>query len=129
MIVVDASALVDAFLGTTAAAARISSEELHAPHVIDLEVASALRRLEASGHVGAADGDRMVRAMEQADLHRHPHRELLRHIWTLCSNLSAYDAAYVALSALLDVPLVTTDRRLAVTPNLPCTVELIEPAA
>lgn len=126
MIVVDASAVVDAFIGAASAASRISGEELHAPHLIDLEVASSLRRLEASGRVGAGDCARMLRALERADLHRHAHRPLLGHIWALRANLSPYDAAYVALAALLDAPLATTDRRLAATPNLPCMVELIE---
>ena len=125
MIVVDASVLVDAFIGDAAAARRLGGEELHAPHVIDLEVASALRRLEAAGQVGAGDGGRLLRALERADLHRHAHRPLLSRIWALRGNLSPYDAAYVALAGVLDVPLVTTDRRLADAPNLPCTVELI----
>ncbi|NND03821.1 MAG: type II toxin-antitoxin system VapC family toxin [Acidimicrobiia bacterium] len=125
MIVVDASALVDAFIGVQSAAARLSGEELHAPHVIDLEVASALRRLEATGQVHAGDAGRLLRAMEMADLHRHAHRPLLSQIWALRENLSPYDAAYVALASVLDAPLVTTDRRLAAAPNLPCTVELV----
>lgn len=125
MIVVDASVLVDAFIGAAPAATRISGEELHAPHVIDLEVASALRRLEAAGRVGAGDGGRLLRALQRADLHRHAHRPLLTQIWALRGNLSPYDAAYVALAAVLDAPLVTTDRRLAEAPKLPCTVELV----
>lgn len=125
MIVVDASVLVDAFIGEASAASRISGEELHAPHVVDLEVASALRRLEATGRVGAGDGDRLLGALKKADLHRHAHRPLLSQIWALRGNLSPYDAAYVTLAGALDAPLVTTDRRLAAAPNLPCTVDLI----
>ena len=125
MIVVDASVLVDAFIGVAAAATRISGEELHAPHVIDLEVNSALRRLEAAGQVGARDGGRMLRALGRADIHRHAHPPLLSRIWALRGNISPYDAAYVTLADVLDAPLVTTDRRLAEAPSLPCTVELI----
>ncbi len=125
MIVVDASVLVDAFIGAAAAATRIGDAELHAPHVIDLEVASAMRRLEAAGLIATGDGGRLLRALGRADLHRHSHRPLLRQIWALRGNLSPYDAAYVTLAGVLDAPLVTADRRLADTENLPCTVELI----
>lgn len=103
----------------------MSGEELHAPHVIDLEVASALRRLETAGTLGADDGGRILRALGKADLHRHPHRPLLSQIRALRGNLSPYDAVYVALADVLQAPLVTTDRRLANAPRLPCVVELV----
>lgn len=125
MIVIDASALVDAFIGDVSVSGRIAGEDLHGPHLIDLEVASALRRLEAAGTIGPSAGDRIVAALQTADIHRHDHVALLGLVWSLRHNLSAYDAAYVALAAALDVPLVTTDRRLAKSPDLPCTVELL----
>jgi predicted nucleic acid-binding protein len=125
LIVVDASVLVDAFIGEASAAARISGQELHAPHLVDLEVASALRRLQADGQIDAGVGGELLGALARANLHRHAHRPLLGQIWALRENLSAYDAAYVALAGVLDAPLVTTDRRLADTPGLPCTVELL----
>lgn len=125
MIVIDASVLVDAFIGDVAAANRISGEELHAPHLIDLEVASALRRLESSGVIAELDAARFLSALRIANLHRHSHRELLGSIWGLRNNLSSYDAAYVALATALDAPLVTTDAKLAAAPGLTCAVELI----
>ena len=125
MIAIDASVLVDVFIGEASAATRISGEVLHAPHLLDLEVASALRRLAAAGELDAGDGGALLSALATADIHRHAHRPLLRQIWSLRENLSPYDAAYVALAAALDAPLVTTDRRLANSPGLPCQVELV----
>lgn len=125
MIVIDASVLVDAFIGDVATVTRISGEELHAPHLIDLEVASALRRLAATGRTDDSAGRRLVAVLADADLHRHSHRELLGPIWELRSNLSAYDAAYVALATALDAPLITTDTTMAAAPGLTCAVELI----
>ena len=125
MIVIDASALVDAFIGKASAATRISGEELHAPHLIDLEVASALRRLEWEGTIAEPDSGTFLTALQHANLHRHSHRGLLGAIWELRHNLSTYDAAYVALATALDAPLVTTDAKLAEAPGVTCTVELV----
>ncbi len=125
MIVIDASVLVDAFIGDVATATRISGEELHAPHLIDLEVASALRRLATTGRIDHSAGRRLMAVLADADLHRHSYRELLCPIWELGRNLSSYDAAYVALATALDAPLVTTDTRLAAAPGLTCAVELV----
>lgn len=125
MIVIDASAFVDALAEMPAVVERINGEDLHAPHVIDLEVASALRRLAAAGRIDGAGGSRLLTVLRDADLHRHSHGELLGAIWGLRHNLSTYDAAYVALATVLDAPLVTTDRKLAAAPGLTCTVELV----
>ena len=104
---------------------RISGEELHAPHLIDLEVASALRRFAAAGKTDGPGGRRLLTVLANANLHRHSHLSLLGAVWRLRNNLSAYDAAYVALATALDAPLVTTDARLAAAPGLTCAVELI----
>ena len=62
--------------------------------------------------------------MSELDLERHRHGPMLRRIWARRSNLTAYDAAYVALAEILDGPLLTTDRRLARAPNLRIPVEV-----
>ena len=125
MIVIDASAFVDALAERPAAVERISGEELHAPHLIDLEVASALRRLAAAGRIDDLGGRTLLAVLADIDLHRHGHIPLLSQIWGLRDNLSPYDAAYVALATALDAPLVTADRKLAAAPGLTCAVELI----
>ncbi len=130
MIAVDASAVLEVLLRTPAAAAveeRIfaAGETLHAPHLLDLEVAQVLRRYAAAGEV---DPDRCRAALDDlADLplHRYPHDFLLSRVWELRANLTAYDAAYVALAETLDAPLLTRDKRLASAPRHHARIELV----
>lgn len=118
MIVVDASAALEILLRTPAAAAVEaklfgSGETLHAPHLIDLEVAQVLRREAATGELTAERGRLALADFADFPIHRYPHDVLLPRVWELRANLTAYDAAYVALAEALDVPLLTRDRRLA----------------
>lgn len=130
MIVLDASAALEVLLRSPAAARieeRIfaAGESLHAPHLIDLEVAQVLRRLAAAG---AIDGERGRQALaDQADLPltRYPHDLLLPRIWELRGNATAYDAAYLALAEALAAPLVTRDARLAAAPGHRAEVEVL----
>lgn len=125
MIVLDASAFIDAVDGRHAVIERLAGEDVHAPHLLDVEVMSALRRLVAAGRLDAERAMQALRLLEQGDIHRHPHRSLLDIAWSLRDRVSAYDAAYVALAAVLDAPLVTSDRRLAGVGNLPCEIEVV----
>jgi predicted nucleic acid-binding protein len=125
VIVVDASALVDAIDGRSTVVERITGRELHAPHLLDVEVASALRKLVASGRWSDRRADLGLSLLESAAIRRHPHRPLLRLAWSLRDHLSSYDAIYVALATALGAPLVTTDRKLAGAPALPCQVQLV----
>lgn len=117
MIVLDASAAVE-LLGDTQAGKRIaallSSERvLHAPHVLDLEVASAFRRQLA---LGAVEAERIARALalhQKLRIMRHPHYPYMDRIWGLRHNFSAYDACYIALAEALGATLLTRDRALA----------------
>jgi predicted nucleic acid-binding protein len=118
LIVVDASALIEVLLGTPAAqplGERLfaEGETLHAPHLIDVEVAQVLRRYALAG---ALDGERGSQALQDLDdfpMARYPHAPLLSRIWELRHNVTAYDAAYLALAEALDAPLLTRDARLA----------------
>ncbi len=116
MPVVDASAAVAVLALDTPneeLVARIAAGDLHAPHLLDVEFLHALRRLVATGGMSL---DRAVSARSDfADLPilRYPHPPLADRVWELRENLTAYDAAYIALSETLDLPLVTTDARLA----------------
>ena len=87
-------------------------ENVGAPHLIDLEVLSALRRLVALREFPAARAPEVLTGLRELGIVRYPVTALLPRIWQLRSSVTPYDAAYVALSETLEVPLVTTDRRL-----------------
>jgi predicted nucleic acid-binding protein len=130
LIVVDASALLEALLGAGAHAAiteRLfaSGESLHAPHVIDVEAAQVIRRFESRGEIGEARAREALEDLRAFPLQRHAHGILLSRIWELRANLTAYDGAYVALAEALDAPLLTRDRRLAAAPGHRARVEVI----
>lgn len=130
MIVVDASAVAEVVLRRPAAAAvqhRIHDmrESLHAPHLIDVEVASVVRRYAARGEISGERGPEALDDLIDFPIRRHPHGLLLHRIWELRHNLSAYDAAYVALAEALDAPLVTRDQRLAASSGHRARIELL----
>ncbi len=136
MLVVDASALAELLLGRRAAG-RVEEHlaehefDLHAPHLIDLEVLSALRRLVASGDATAERGDEAVADFLDLAVERYPHDVLAPRIWQLRENFSPYDAAYVALAESLTdeaVPLLTADAPLgrAVRKHLKIAVLLVD---
>ena len=118
MIVLDASAAIDWLLQTSVGQQiedRIYSrgESLHAPHVLDLEVAQVLRRLVREGSASAPRADQAIQDLLDLRVTRYPHFVFLPHIWRLRDNLSAYDAAYVALTEKLGATLITRDALLA----------------
>lgn len=130
MVVVDASALVNVLLPTArreAIAARLThpGESVHAPHVIDLEVAHTLRRLDRAGRFEGSAGRAYLDAHHGFAIERHAHTTFLGRIWDLRRNLTAYDAAYVALAEALDAPLLTSDRRLAASTGHQARIELV----
>ena len=121
MLVVDASAVTELLLGraaggTVAEELRNHEFDLHAPHLLDVEVLSALRRLVAAGHVTAERAAEAIADLLALPLDRHGHDVLVPRIWELRENLTAYDATYVALAeAVADegASLITADARLA----------------
>ena len=130
MIVVDASAIIEVLLRTPAAAAVDArlfepGETLLAPHLLDVEVAQVVRRYVANGDVDADRGREALDDLAALRLRRYPHDLLLPRIWALRHNLTAYDAAYVALAEALDAPLLTRDRRLAAAAGVSARIELI----
>jgi predicted nucleic acid-binding protein len=90
-----------------------ANETLHAPHLIDLEIAQVLRRYERSAIISTERGTEALTDLIDFPLTRYPHFVLLTRIWQMRHGLTAYDAAYLALAEALDATLVTRDRALA----------------
>jgi len=130
MIVLDASTVIELLLGTErgrAIADRIADPALglHVPHLVDVEVAQALRRFVQCGELEPDVARIALEDLSSLDLERHAHEPLLGRIWALRENMTAYDATYVALAEALDAVLLTCDGRLARAPGIGRRVEFI----
>ena len=125
MIVVDASAALSALLNTGPARRTLASEQLHAPHLIDSEVANGLRRRVAAAQLGADAGWTVLDTFRRLGMTRYPVFALLDRVWELRDNLSAYDASYVALAELLGCSLLTADARLSRAPGIRCPITVV----
>ena len=129
MIVLDASAAVD-WLLQTAAGERIEQriyshrETLHTVHLLDVEFAQVLRRLVREGSLSPKRAEEAIEDLAALRIARYAPALLLDRIWRLRQNLSAYDAAYVALAEKLQAPLITRDQRLAAAPGHKAMVEV-----
>jgi predicted nucleic acid-binding protein len=129
VIVVDASvcapALADDGPEGDRARARLRGERLIAPALVDLEVASVLRRAALEGSLDRRRAGQAFADLLALPLRRASHPPLLGRIWELRENLTVYDAAYVALAEALDVRLLTADARLGRAAGVRCGIELI----
>lgn len=131
MIVVDASALLELLLQTELGArveARLfrDDDELHAPHLVDVEIVQGLRRLVRTGELASGRAEEAIADLTDLDLHRHAHLDLLGRAWKLRDNITAYDAMYVVLAEAIEAPLVTCDGPLAKAPGHRARIEVIE---
>ena len=131
MIVLDASAVVELLLGTDLGrqiADRIEDDalSLHAPHLIDVEVAQTLRRYARMRALRPREAAEALADLRDLGLERHAHEPLLDQVWALRENLTAYDAVYVALAKGLDAPLLTCDAKLAGAPGMKRQVLLVQ---
>src|SRR5262249_20304403 len=118
VIVLDASAAVELVIGTPRGhrvrrRILLSTRAIYAPHVIDLEVASALRKLEMAGALATGEATSALALFGALELERRDHGPLLPRIWKLRGQITPYDAAYIALAEVLPATLVTCDRGLA----------------
>jgi predicted nucleic acid-binding protein len=130
VIVLDASAAVAFLLGLPGAdevGERLAADgpSVHAPHMLSVEVAQVVRRLDAASALDAERGVQALVDLADLDVTHHPHEPLLPLIWERRRNLTAYDAVYVALAEALDAPLLTLDRRVADAPGHRARIDLI----
>jgi predicted nucleic acid-binding protein len=130
LIVLDASAVVAVLVGQGQVAELIREkigipdQSLHVPHVMDLEVLHALRRQILLGTLSRERSSEALDDLKNITFVRYPHAAFVDRIWSLKGNLTAYDAAYIALAEALDAPLVTMDARLARAPGIRAVVEV-----
>jgi predicted nucleic acid-binding protein len=122
LIVVDASAFLDVLLRTSvspmlAGHMFADGQTMHAPHLVDLEVAQVLRRYVSRGDISAARGEQALSDFAAFPVARYPHQPFLPRIWELRANVTAYDAVYLALAETLEVPLLTSDGKLEGVPG------------
>ncbi len=122
IIVVDASAVLEVLLQTAAGAPmtpRLLSQtaSLHAPHLLDLEVAQVLRRFVRKGEVEPQRARQALEDLVALPLERYSHELLVPRVWALRDNLTAYDASYVALAEVLGATLLTRDDRIRKAPG------------
>lgn len=116
MLVIDCSAVIDALVvpRDPRLVERLSrAKELHAPHLLDVELLHALRRLVATGKLTRERAEYVREDFAALRIRRYAHHPFADRIWALRDNLTAYDAAFVALAEALAVPIVTCDARLA----------------
>jgi predicted nucleic acid-binding protein len=130
MVVIDASVAIDLLLrrpqAETIAARLQETAVIAAPHLLDVEVGQALRRLVRARLITAPRASIALAALATMPIDRHPHTDLLRESFRLRDNITFYDAVYLTLAATLEVPLLTRDRSLAKLPRRLVDVELIE---
>lgn len=100
-------------------------EQVHVPHLIDPEVANALRRGVAASRVEPGDAWTALGRWRRLGMSRYAVFHLLERVWELRENLSAYDASYVALAESLGCALLTADVRLGGAPGLRCPVTVV----
>lgn len=130
MIVLDASAAIE-WLFQSPAGNKIdrkifsTSQTLHVPHLLDVEVAQVVRRFVRDRVITAQRGEEALEDLSDMPLRRYAHDFLIPRVWELRATLTAYDAVYVALAEVLDVPLLTCDRRIASAAGHSAKVEVV----
>jgi predicted nucleic acid-binding protein len=129
VLIVDASCLFEVLTGTTRAEPirqRLAlDEDQAAPHVIDVEVFSVIRREHRLGRLDRTAAAQAVEDLETWPGERFGHRFLLERAWELRDSVRGWDAMYVALAEALDAVLLTTDARLGIAQGPSCSIEVL----
>lgn len=134
MIVVDASYLVDALVGSEERAREaldvlLAESDIGAPDFVDAEVANALRGQWLGHRISDAELTTAMEVFGQMSVARHPSRLLVRRALMLRQNATAYDGCYLGLAESLEVPLYTADAKLKRVPGINCEVRVLGEAA
>jgi len=128
VLVVDTSAVVAALVGRPPdrrLTDRLGADgDLHVPHLLDVELLHALRRLVRTGQLSEERAADARADFAELAVVRYGQQPLADRAWELRDNLTAYDATFVALAEALAVPLVTCDARLSRAPGHRAAVEL-----
>jgi predicted nucleic acid-binding protein len=132
--VLDASAIVEYLVGTFSGrvlARKLIDHEFaaHMPHLAVIETTSVLRGLVRASKLSESRATGALMDLAELPFVRHSHEPLLHRVWQLRANLTAYDAAYVALAETLDATLVTCDSRLGRAAPTAIMVEVVPLAA
>lgn len=130
MIVIDASVIASMLVytddrGRKARTVMGRDPEWAAPEHWKVEVFSVMRGLALGGRITAEQASRAVDRIMRLGVDTVPVDDLLPRMWQLKANISAYDAAYVALAERHGLTLVTADARLARASTAYCRVELV----
>jgi predicted nucleic acid-binding protein len=131
VLVADASAIIE-FLLQTELGLRIeerlyrNGDEIHLPHLLDVEVVSALRRIVRSGGLGANRAEEALEDLSLLRVIRHGHVDLVRRVWELRGSLTAYDATYIALAESLGATFLTCDRPLGAARGHSAKIEVMD---
>jgi predicted nucleic acid-binding protein len=125
VIVADSSVIIESLLGSSDARSLLASEQIQVVSHTDIEVASSLRRRVQLGWLKPDDGWLLLDTYRWMAVTRHSSFAMFDRIWELRENVSAYDAAYVALAEIIECPLVTADARLSRAPGIRCAVTVV----
>lgn len=123
--------MVDLLTGWGAGVGRLRErmaepgQSLHAPHLLDVEVLYVLRRASLQGNLSSERGREALEDLAALRISRYAHSPFAGRIWELRENVSAYDAAYLALAEALEAPLITRDTRLARAPGAQAEIEVL----
>lgn len=131
-VVCDASVLVALLLDSGSdgqwATGRLADADLFAPTLLHYECANVIRRAQLSEAISVDQATQAHADLRDLTVDLWPYDVLANRVWALRANMSAYDAAYVALAELLEAPLVTLDRRILRAPGIRCAVSLPDSA-
>lgn len=130
MLVVDASCLYEVVADGRSAERvrrRLAADPDHAaPHIIDIEVLSVIRRHQQLGRLDGTAAAQAVEDLMDWPGERFGHQPLLPRVWALRTTVRAWDAAYVALAEALGANLLTLDARLAVASGPRCSIQVVD---